>query len=79
MLEDARRGKFDVLVVWSLDRFSRGERGEDPTPLESYLGSSWLGSTNFAPDVATPHRTPFRSALLYRSGHVYHSGITMPP
>ena len=23
MLEDARRGKFDVLVVWSLDRFSR--------------------------------------------------------
>ncbi len=23
MLEDARKGKFDVLVVWSLDRFSR--------------------------------------------------------
>ncbi|HZA21911.1 MAG TPA: recombinase family protein, partial [Dehalococcoidia bacterium] len=23
MLEDARRGKFDILVVWSLDRFSR--------------------------------------------------------
>ncbi|MCH7663755.1 MAG: recombinase family protein, partial [Chloroflexi bacterium] len=23
MLEDARRGKFDVLLVWSLDRFSR--------------------------------------------------------
>jgi putative DNA-invertase from lambdoid prophage Rac len=23
MLEDARRGKFDVLVTWSLDRFSR--------------------------------------------------------
>jgi DNA invertase Pin-like site-specific DNA recombinase len=23
MLEDARRGRFDVLVVWSLDRFSR--------------------------------------------------------
>ena len=23
MLEDARRGKFDVLVVWSLDRLSR--------------------------------------------------------
>lgn len=23
MLEDARRGKFDVLVAWSLDRFSR--------------------------------------------------------
>ena len=23
MLEDARRGKFDVLVVWSMDRFSR--------------------------------------------------------
>jgi DNA invertase Pin-like site-specific DNA recombinase len=23
MLEDVRRGKFDILVVWSLDRFSR--------------------------------------------------------
>jgi DNA invertase Pin-like site-specific DNA recombinase len=23
MLEDARKGKFDILVVWSLDRFSR--------------------------------------------------------
>jgi DNA invertase Pin-like site-specific DNA recombinase len=23
MLEDARRGKFNILVVWSLDRFSR--------------------------------------------------------
>ncbi|MFQ5875553.1 MAG: recombinase family protein, partial [Dehalococcoidia bacterium] len=23
MLEDARKGKFDVLVVWSMDRFSR--------------------------------------------------------
>ncbi|HZA21894.1 MAG TPA: recombinase family protein, partial [Dehalococcoidia bacterium] len=23
MLEDARRGKFDILVMWSLDRFSR--------------------------------------------------------
>jgi DNA invertase Pin-like site-specific DNA recombinase len=23
MLEDAHRGKFDILVMWSLDRFSR--------------------------------------------------------
>ena len=41
MMKDARRGKFNVLLVWSLDRFGRESRIRDAVPgAQSFAASA---------------------------------------